>query len=144
MANIVEFLTARLDEDEQLAKAAAVKAAGSPVYGSPDSTGKWRATNDGVFADTEYTNSPFVVDGYGFLADEIGAHIARHDPAHVLTEVTAKRLLLVMYERCVRDVDARPPVFGSASQMQILWHLVRAAAAVYDQHPDFNPAWRVE
>jgi hypothetical protein len=161
MPDIVEFLTARLDEDDRVAREATAKAAGGPVYGAPDLTGKWRATNDGIYADTAYTSSPFAIDGYGFLPDEIGAHIARHDPARVLAEVKAKRAI-VQAHACVWLVDqwvevapgqrrrgelrvcrACEPVSGFMTDQWPCLTL-KLLAAPYDQHPDYKQEWGVE
>lgn len=76
MSDLVEFIRARLDEDERLARAM------TPA--------EWEV-RDGA-----------LTDGYELLsawdADKLGGqrllHIARHDPARVLREVEAKRAML--------------------------------------------------
>ena len=66
--DLVAFLTARLDEDEATAKAAAAD-----------------------WLDEEF---PFEWDD---LPDDAFTHIMRHDPARVLREVKAGRAILAMY-----------------------------------------------
>lgn len=110
---IREFLNARLDEDEALARAAA--------------PGPWHtnAEADEVLAVDGIT----VAEGFALSGPQIRAttqHIARHNPARVLAEIQAKRRIVEMYGQAVA-IDT------------VLDHL----AAVYDQHPDFDPARRV-
>lgn len=78
---LVEFLRARLDEDEAVAKEA--------------KPGPW--TYDG----SVYATHP--VDEVVDYSYESGEHIARHDPARVLREVEAKRLRLDEIERELAD-----------------------------------------
>ena len=74
--NPAEFLTARLDEDEAMAKAA------------------W-----GVEWDWRYVAQPF--GERPSIAHTV--HIARHDPARVLREVEAKREILTAYIKAEAD-----------------------------------------
>jgi hypothetical protein len=94
-------------------------------------------------------------------------HIARHDPARVLAECEAKRQIVARASRSVvRTNSARPSPFGSLSLTEgryydgdrdvtdeyYAWHAVdgepedpqtlRTLAAVYADHPDFDPAWQ--
>lgn len=114
---LVDFLRARLDEDEAIARAAS----GSTVVGEPGSWkpspagDEWEVSRDDGYADELLvalrTNLPRppevlggywgVVVGYRWESEEPGsgaplsefAHAARHDPARVLAEVEAKRQL---------------------------------------------------
>lgn len=90
-ADLVQFLRDRLDEDEQTARA---------------------CPGDGT-----WTTEAFEVYGPD-LSDEVRAHTARHNPARVLREVEAKRLMLDealtsrhhvssdQYETCPRATEA--------------------------------------
>ena len=125
MSDLVEFLRARLGEDEAVALAA--------------TAGPWHKVDGGVtdLADawpvsmTEYDN----VDND--QADR--AHIARHDPARVLADVEAKR----------RIIADREHIDASAGDTE--WHsgysdgnydALRALALPYADHPDYDESWR--
>jgi hypothetical protein len=75
--------------------------------------------------------------GFGLERDTSGAvvaHIARHDPARVLADVAAKRAVL---DLCA---DVLPDRITSAADMAR--GVIVALACAFDQHPDFDPAWR--
>ncbi len=95
MAELADFLLARLDEDEAMAQATR--------------TDPW---DEIAFHDQ--------------AADDI-PHIARHGPARVLAECEAKRVAVDWY---LNDDDT------------VMGPTVRALAAVYADHPDFQEAWR--
>lgn len=66
-----------------------------------------------------------------------GLHIARHDPARVLAEVTAKRELLDQYEHLRHDV--------MPDDMTGVWAIeaaLRALGAVYADCPGYRDEWR--
>lgn len=114
MRDLVAFLRARLDDDEQAAREAAV------WWGDADEPGEaphWRPVPCGhIWNDQD-----------GGIADEVAdrhaAHIARHDPARVLAEVEAKR----------RMVDEHGN--GTCRTLRLL-------ALPYADHPDYRPEWR--
>lgn len=115
---IVEFLTARLAEDEADAMA------------SPGDQ-RWEAdpVNESfaqvVSSDGGVTN--------GVLQTSDAVHVARWDPARVLAEVAAKR----------RVIEMTPVVYGlndptaEAHHMLVLAHL----ASVYADHEDYFVGW---
>lgn len=118
---LAEFHTARLDEDEAAAKAVAGRA--------------WYEPDDLRFA--HYKDA---------------AHIARFDPARMLREVAAKRRRLERYVEQPgydlpdgvnegRDPDERLRDEGVKDALETE---VREDAAIYDSHPDYDPAWRPE
>lgn len=126
---LVDFLRARLDEDEAAARAA--------------TPGAWRYNPDKhhhivgtpLFEEAVFAGPPGVdavcVAGTGKTDDpqsmRDAEHIARHDPARVLAEVEAKRAV----------VDFADTYEGGFHASQFLPKL----AAVYRDHPDFDPAW---
>lgn len=121
MDELVQFLRARLDEDERIAKAA--------------TPGPW-LVNDESFIETIYArdgHTAVVAGGrWGgeapvFESDEDATHIARHDPARVLAEVEAKRRLLLWAESAECGMHLVP--------------IVDNLVGVYRDHPDFDPAW---
>ena len=117
---IVEFLEARLTEDELTAHAA--------IEGSAD----WRAHYD--YRDVKDADGHFVV-----LADsryptaEQAAHIARHSPGRVLRECEAIRSLIAEYLR--RDA------LGDLPGRAVLEDALRVLGSAYSSHPDHDPAW---
>lgn len=144
MVTLTEFVAARLDEDE----AAAFNAART------DGT-DWRPRSGIGIGHTVY--APLREPGQRGVADvateEAAAHIARHDPARVLREVEAKRAILA--EHTPETPDYGPfkgePQCGSCGAVSsdayygIDWPCgtLRHLAAVYSDHPDYDPAWAV-
>lgn len=146
MTDIVTFLTARLDEDEQLAREA--------------TPGPW-TVDDETYAETIYGgshngNHTAVVAGSRwngeasiFESTEDARHMARHDPARVLREVKAKRAILREHEPskgpdpvCGHCVLHRTS--GACKPAPYPCLTLRALAVPYDEHPDYDAAWRVE
>ena len=123
---LVDFLRARLDEDEAAARRAASydDGASHDVQGP---AGTWACLDEAEWFGASYRGG-VIAPRIGYTnAPELGAHIARHDPARVLAEVEAKRAV----------VDFADTYEGSFHASQFLPKL----AAVYRNHPDFDPAW---
>lgn len=143
----MEFLTARLGEDQVAAKAA--------------TPGPWK-TDDPLMSDhvgsvvlKDYVAGCSVRSGYRENSIQDAAHIARHDPARVLREVEAKRHVLKRHKvtaakRDYPDLNAcegcgskgygygyRTPDINDCPEL-------RNMTSAYADHPDYNPAWRVE
>lgn len=133
MSDLVEFLKARLDEVEQSATAA--------------SPGPWHpnAEGDEIVAVDDVT----VADGFALSGRQLRAtvdHIVRHDPARVLREVEAKRQLLQevwtgMEDFAVNIEESRDGNDCGAREYRD--QLLGILALPYDDHPDFQEAWRV-
>ncbi|MFI0900582.1 DUF6221 family protein [Streptomyces sp. NPDC020983] len=126
--DLIAFLNARLNEDQQAAQHVAAE------YGET-----WRDDDDWVRG----SNGADVVDEPGAPV----AHIARHDPAFVLADIDAKRRIMECHEpwvaengdticgRCGREhIDGRP---GGHFPCQTL----RLLALPYADHPDYRPEW---
>lgn len=133
---IVEFLEARLAEDE----AVATKAIGR----FPDSA-MWAYEGEEVFAGGD--SAWYVTcDSEGItpaVDEEIGPHIARHDPARVLREVAAKRNILTEYvnENWVQAQGHRTAwTEGGQAARETA---VRLFASVYSDHPDYQSEWSI-
>jgi hypothetical protein len=148
---LVEFLLARLDEDEAAARAStpgpwrynpqkewhtdldALRAAraGLPQAGGEEFVGAGPITATVGVAATGPADHP------QSIAD--AAHIARHDPARVLAEVAAKRLILEY---------APPKAHGTfddgwrRGQMAFHAHTLRLLALPYAGHPDWREEWK--
>jgi hypothetical protein len=117
---IVEFLEARLTEDELTASAAIEEAADWHVLHS------YRDIKDGgghhvVLADSKY---PTIGQA---------AHIARHSPARVLRQCEAARQVIAEFLRldALGDLPGRTAIESALKQL----------AAVHCDHPDFDPTW---
>jgi len=136
MSDLVEFLRARLAEDEQAARAAG--AMGDEWDdGLPDDT-VIRNYHSSVFDARESVNA---------------VHVARHDPARVLAEVEAKRRIIDLHKpvtlhrmrdgqlqeiiACEYDTDP-----DGAGWTEFPCETLRLLALPYDQHPDYDEAWR--
>jgi hypothetical protein len=127
---LVDFLRARLDDDEKLARAA--------------SPGPWHVDEDSdeILA----VDGIVVAEGFALSGRQLRAtiqHIARHDPARVLAEVDAKRRIAKVHERlpdaefCV-TCDAPSGIPGEPSGCATL----RLLALPYANHPDYRDEWR--
>lgn len=125
--DLVQFLRARLDEDQALAR----KAAGRKQGGE-----SW------TFGDVS------VRAGDGSLvlrhtwADE-GAHIVHHDPARVLRDVEAKRQLLDVYLLEAAGADEQINDEWRAGST-LAYDLLCIMALAYSDHPDYRrEEWRL-
>jgi hypothetical protein len=136
MTDLVTWLRAQLDDDERVARAAA-------DYGDA-----WRAGDPGVYPSNESQHPGPIVGGvWGDLEDQYAEHIARWDPARVLAEVAAKRVIL---EKVVPEADgldvqvegefgvgvrdeAEDPYLGDT--------LVRLLAVPYANRPGYLAEW---
>ncbi|MFE2712198.1 DUF6221 family protein [Streptomyces mirabilis] len=130
---LVDFLRARLDEDEALAREAP--------------QGPWQIGNAvdptqpcGVYT---FPGVRLVADGLNWLVAE---HIAHQNPARVLADVEAKRALLDRYEAhhwhgpaAPTSPDPRDHAEETGACRTCI--TARILARVYRDHPDFNPAW---
>lgn len=138
---LIDFLHARLDEDEQVARAAA-EMNPAPWHVRYEGWVEGSAENkDNPMADTGLWDC----EGAGSLcmATSTAVHVARHDPARVLAEVEAKRRIVELHahdHECSTfnhngDIDSCTWVTGDCSTLHLL-------AQVYDQHPDYQPEWK--
>jgi len=136
-----EFLTARYDERETVARRA---------Y----SQGAWRSGSTyGMFVSVE-AQSWTVVSGEWERSD--ADHIALNDPAYILADIAAKRAILALHA----PKDRQPWGIGNGWQECVVcfdpgteageytWETwpcptLRALVQPYAEHPDFDPTWRV-
>lgn len=150
MTDIAAFLTARLDEDQAVAEAAAAidpgpwtadasdkgfpngrSGAGSGIVYAADDIGLW---------DCEGSNTLC-------MTAPSAEHVARHDPDRVLREVAAKRAIIAIH--APKDVDAADDtgdrlatVCGNCDYEAWPCQTMFFLAAVYADHPDFDESWR--
>lgn len=173
--DLVEFIRARLDEDEMWARAASAPYPYAEADAKVPAGGvhwRWLLGDNWAVAEIDPDANEFVANpGHPcWLAtveewpvrggrtmprtyansivemDSAAAgHVARHDPARVLREVALKRYLLEMHSpytdgTCSGCTGGPTPLGDVPSPCS---H-VRAMAAVWSDHPDFDPAWTVE
>lgn len=117
---LVEFLEARIVEDEMTANAAIDSAADWHVFYA------YRDIKDG---DGHYV---VLADGQHPTVGQ-AAHIARHSPARILRQCEAARVVIAEFLR----LDALEDLPGRTVAETALQQL----ASVHSDHPDFDPAW---
>lgn len=125
-----EFLTARLDEEEQTARTCErlTWESDNRIMANSEGGGVWVLGDDGdPVAITQFATAE---DGEGIDPRTIAEFIARHDPARVLREITAKRGILEFFERADGD--------------SAWWYedaVLGQLASVYADHPDYQQGW---
>lgn len=151
--DIVEFLRARLDEDEAAAKAARGDDGRiGHSFEVREDWGRWALLcRYGSLDVVDEDGNQVTFDQEG-LSDSvaspaIGEHIARHDPARVLREVEAKRLIVKQAEEATgldMQIDGEFRVGGRDEVAEPYCGdvILRALASVYADHEDFQSEWR--
>lgn len=150
---LLEFLKARLDEDE-----AAARAAIDPD--SPDTHWHWidyaseapARPEDGYFFGVSLRTLkkfPHPLTGAHLpsvaitTADEmpegVGAHIARYDPARALREIAAKHAILLQYTGTVTDWEEDREAPDAVGALEVV---IRRMAGVYADHADYQQEWK--
>jgi len=165
---IVEFIEARLAEDEEIAQSAIDPERPGTHWCWED--GERNPLQPGVEVEGLDTQaiSLRTVEEYptrhvgplpAFIIGQVEArqqgglwHIARHDPARVLEEVKAKRDILAVaaWAEKIADINEpvdfeRPEEIHSSGYRLGQWHgykaVLHALAAPYSQHPDYQQEW---
>jgi hypothetical protein len=103
---MIAFWKARLDQDEQVARGCA-------------GNGEWDAEDIAIYGKD--------------LAPDVRTHMAHHDPARVLRDVSAARQRLAKVDEAI---GAGHDSYDLASA------LLPLELAPYANHPDYNEAWR--
>lgn len=122
--SITDFLLARIAEDEQAARQASWSWSRPDRPDDPEPD-HWKTP---AGTPTEVAGPMRNVAGADTAA--IAIHIARQDPARVIADCAAKRSII----KLVRVVGIRSGTFALESAIHRL-------AAVYADHPDYDPAW---
>ena len=146
---IVEFLEARIAEDEAVAQDAGARAVewrssnGNVAGGGKPYVDDWSEDEPSTRFDGEVT----IVYDEGWPEDVEAAHIARHDPARILREVAAKRAVITQ-SREADEYYAHMSGNGriasmAAGNVNACAAILKALASVYDDHPDFSEEWRL-
>lgn len=119
---IVEFLNARLDEDETKAKAAR--------------GATWVASQRGGVVDLDDTQGQEVTGGDGGLDWSDAEFMAHHDPARALREIKAKRRLI---DQWADRYSTNPHIVTTEESDAI--DVLHTLASVYADHPDYRQEW---
>lgn len=133
---ITEFLTARLDEDEAVARTAAWM--DSP-YLNTEPCSEWSYAGDGHEVEPGVTHD---YEGLSPAVDvEVGPHIARHDPARVLADVAAKRAIVGLHDQALADEVEHGDASGLGADL-MHQDVIRLLALPYAGHEDYDEGWR--
>jgi uncharacterized protein DUF6221 len=128
--DLVEFLRARIDEDEQAAWAAS--RSGYPPGTQPR---EWHEVDPLRYAGKlEDDLGGVITRGEGLPTARQAEHIARHDPARVLAEVDAKRRIVA---GCAQARHAEDQARANA-----LFVVACLLALPYADHPDYRQEWK--
>lgn len=135
--NIVEFIEARIAEDEQIAQAAR--------------PGPWideRGTRIGPKIGDEYLMVPEsqLANCEDYIPEDDATHIARHDPARVLLECVAKRAILGIHTpvaggRACKGCGTVGVCDDWVAEDVNDCPILRAVAAIWSDHPDYQAGW---
>jgi hypothetical protein len=157
MTDIVEFIRARLDEDEQVAREASLANPGSAarhwaaveVDEQSGQTGLWGKVWGVIPERVRGVVLARTID----VVPKVSTHIARHDPARVLRDVEAKRALLAEHSpRMVLVMNGdgsggHAPHCGRCSpsdpnhRQRHPCTSLRLLALPYSDHPDYRQEW---
>lgn len=143
---LVEFLRARLDEDEQRAK----KDAWIADHGSAGAWEAWVGHNL-PYSDLKAEDQPIARfngpahDGDVMLAARFKPAEVRDRAERMLAEVDAKRRIVELHEpidgHCSSCLESENDFYGKTYEDAPCITL-RLLALPYADHPDYDPAWR--
>ena len=144
---IVEFLEARLSEDEQIATAAV---AAEWHHEEGEVPGAWTLGDRGALFIGELPRQGCaIIEAFEDVDEEFKRHMAHYDPARVLREVAAKRAIIA----ASKDTYAGPPwedadIESGAADVwdgrQTAYREVLAnLASAYSAHPDYRKEWAI-
>ncbi|MEU2075405.1 DUF6221 family protein [Streptomyces sp. NPDC013489] len=128
MEELIAFLRARLNEDEQTARHATdgpwVDEPGHPIRGGYE-------LRFVIAQQAQRWNSQ---------------HIARHDPARVLAEVDAKRRIIdecaYWLDKINESATAEHPYPNLPERGEVVLPVITLLGLPYADHPDYQDAWR--
>ncbi len=148
---LVEFLRARLDEDERGARAT------SPWPWRPTAEGdevlSARVAGDDALLDEDLV----VASGHALSSNQVRAnvqHVARHDPARVLADVAAKRRIVELHVAvapgtvddpwCAVCADWPNADYDGPGTVDWPCPTQRLLALPFAGHPNYRPEWAPE
>ena len=130
MGDIIEFLEARIREDE--AVAAAASSGPWQWYGDPTSDSALLYASDERQVLDVYSDH---TAAFLAVSEADRTHIAIHDPVRVLADCVAKRKIL----ENIPPVADQDELNGDASP-----YVLMCLASVYRGHPDYEEGWTVD
>jgi hypothetical protein len=147
--DMVEFLTARLRDDEKAALAANHDGPWSTpgddgiaegmlyAHDAPGSDNGWMIAQFKMYPNgiANQSSEPGYLPAFPTMPIhhiENAVHAARHDPARVLRDVEAKRRIMTFADRRPELGEGRYVGEG----------VIRLLASVYADHPDYREEWR--
>ncbi|WP_280381043.1 DUF6221 family protein [Nocardia wallacei] len=131
---IVEFIEARVLEDEQTARAAAASEDifdGSGLASHPD----WLVRDFGYEGISVWDGSYFTADDDDRETD-LTRHMSRHDPARVLRQCAAMRNVVKQY-RLLCPTQFNWP----EGMLETLELNIRSLASIWSDHRDYREEW---
>lgn len=135
--DLVEFLRARLAQDERIARACS----GAPWSASPSGTVHLDPAGGrgGAAAGAEPSGAGFVASAENGAYAE---YIARYDPARALREVAARRQIIDDYDKgaWVLEQGQRTEAAEAAHAARLA--VLRLLALPYAHHPEYREIWR--
>jgi hypothetical protein len=140
--DLTTFLLERVAEDEAVARAASP---GGWTYGDVESVAGGSLYDETRMIGSLHYEQPEDHDGtivrhlLAPEADANGDHIARHDPVRVLAQCEAVRRVVALHDVGDHSCEGTDVTTWVAPCDTLL-----ALAAIYADHPDFDPAWRAE
>jgi hypothetical protein len=144
---IRHFLAARLDEEEELARAAKHNTTGVWTYLDPyrdphPTLERYRLTDSLGYS---------LLEGFDVNSEPwwTAEHMAHWDPTRVLAEIEAKRAIMAMHEYVDQRRLGRHQFCICQAEDGVLhgsWpcYTLKHMASVYADHADYNPAWAIE
>lgn len=144
MSGLVDFLRARLDEDERRARSGYYSDTHWQMWTAGAHLGAWRAWRQ-YFPREQWdvkANDAIADATRDALRERITAHEADRS-ARVLAEVQAKRQILIAFEAAfTADVRGAVGVGAQDGLISGLTEAVKQLASVYADHPDYREEWK--
>jgi hypothetical protein len=140
MSDLAQWLTAQLDADERIARAATK----GPWLVDCETYAEALIAGDGT---SVIAGGRWGGEASAFESTEDAIHIAAHDPARVLREVEAKRATLAecaaaeaALDQASRDRDTAR-YNAVRAEWQVLRRIIRRDAAAYSDRPGYLAKW---
>lgn len=145
MSDLVEFLRARIAEDEERAlghrkvrgdiRGRPCPRCGEPAtgYGTPLGAGVVRVTHSDDTFGCDLTDEEWVAFGDGGPTDEAQRRLAECD---------AKRTIIATWQNSAANVAAGDANTDAARAEPAFHHVMKILASLYADHPDWLEEWR--
>ena len=143
---IEEFIAARLDEDEAIARSAATSEDVYDGTGSRDNP-DWLVLDFDEEGITVWDKNQHKADGSSGHESDLTRHMSRHDPARVLRTVAALRSAvedLALIPELQSNLEGEFGSPGEAAKVEAAGPDLRPIASIWSDHPDYKTDWVVE